>query len=295
VTDKEEYHICETCLTPHHEDCWQYAGGCAIFGCRKQLVKDAKGAESLRKVLMPVNLSLMSMWGWINRFHMFLSLQISSSVFLLAVGTSTYHIVSGFTAVARWSVKFLFEQAIISYSVVDYLRFGFALAYHPVKELIIVVFFLCLVSILLGCIAYLLSLPFAIAMRIHFYLIDFTIPAGKSEVAIQIVDRLDMDKINRYFVSFNRVMKKITEILIAISFFETLFSIGIQGKTGRNSNMLAASCLFLLIVRFFAIPLFDLIVRRKMTFILSFQNRLVVFYKYSKTVPTERQIEDDYI
>ena len=24
---------CTACRTPHHEDCWQYSGGCAIFGC----------------------------------------------------------------------------------------------------------------------------------------------------------------------------------------------------------------------------------------------------------------------
>ena len=24
---------CPACGTPHHEDCWKYLGGCAIFGC----------------------------------------------------------------------------------------------------------------------------------------------------------------------------------------------------------------------------------------------------------------------
>ena len=24
---------CGRCLTPHHEDCWRYAGKCALFGC----------------------------------------------------------------------------------------------------------------------------------------------------------------------------------------------------------------------------------------------------------------------
>jgi hypothetical protein len=26
-------HPCPRCRTPHHEDCWTYFGGCAIFGC----------------------------------------------------------------------------------------------------------------------------------------------------------------------------------------------------------------------------------------------------------------------
>ena len=25
--------VCPTCRTPHHSDCWQYNGGCAIYGC----------------------------------------------------------------------------------------------------------------------------------------------------------------------------------------------------------------------------------------------------------------------
>lgn len=25
--------ICSSCMTPHHRECWEYAGGCSIFGC----------------------------------------------------------------------------------------------------------------------------------------------------------------------------------------------------------------------------------------------------------------------
>src|SRR5688572_24640795 len=24
---------CTRCATPHHADCWEYSGGCAIYGC----------------------------------------------------------------------------------------------------------------------------------------------------------------------------------------------------------------------------------------------------------------------
>ena len=27
--------VCQRCETPHHADCWEYTGGCAIFGCVK--------------------------------------------------------------------------------------------------------------------------------------------------------------------------------------------------------------------------------------------------------------------
>ena len=26
-------HLCPRCETPHHRDCWDYNGGCAVFGC----------------------------------------------------------------------------------------------------------------------------------------------------------------------------------------------------------------------------------------------------------------------
>ena len=25
---------CSTCKTPHHRDCWEFVGGCSIFGCK---------------------------------------------------------------------------------------------------------------------------------------------------------------------------------------------------------------------------------------------------------------------
>ena len=30
---EDEPHICDRCQTPHHQECWDYSGGCAIFGC----------------------------------------------------------------------------------------------------------------------------------------------------------------------------------------------------------------------------------------------------------------------
>ena len=25
--------LCETCKTPHHQDCWEFVGACSIYGC----------------------------------------------------------------------------------------------------------------------------------------------------------------------------------------------------------------------------------------------------------------------
>lgn len=32
--DSPRHVLCETCRTPHHEDCWEFIGGCSIYGCR---------------------------------------------------------------------------------------------------------------------------------------------------------------------------------------------------------------------------------------------------------------------
>ena len=36
TTVEQEPHLCPRCHTVHHEECWAYAGGCAIFGCENK-------------------------------------------------------------------------------------------------------------------------------------------------------------------------------------------------------------------------------------------------------------------
>ena len=59
---KEEPRLCERCETPHHQDCWDYAGGCALFGCRpgkRALVRN----ESVDLV------ASMNKWMWAYRAY----------------------------------------------------------------------------------------------------------------------------------------------------------------------------------------------------------------------------------
>ena len=34
--------VCDACDTPHHWDCWEYNGGCAIYSCPRKVKKRAK-------------------------------------------------------------------------------------------------------------------------------------------------------------------------------------------------------------------------------------------------------------
>jgi hypothetical protein len=30
---------CQSCQTPHHRDCWEFVGGCSIYGCKGRQAK----------------------------------------------------------------------------------------------------------------------------------------------------------------------------------------------------------------------------------------------------------------
>lgn len=39
--------VCKRCRTPHHEDCWNYYGGCSVYGCRETVYEHLLQAEVL--------------------------------------------------------------------------------------------------------------------------------------------------------------------------------------------------------------------------------------------------------
>ena len=55
----DKLHICDDCETPHHKDCWEYTGGCAIFGCRKGVLRKFEEGRRHDYFLTSLSLSLM--------------------------------------------------------------------------------------------------------------------------------------------------------------------------------------------------------------------------------------------
>lgn len=47
--------ICDRCQTPQHADCFAYAGGCAIYGCKPSVARRpvAAGAPAIRRAPAP--------------------------------------------------------------------------------------------------------------------------------------------------------------------------------------------------------------------------------------------------
>ena len=67
--------ICERCETPHHADCWDYAGGCALFGCR----------PGERSLVAEESASLVSsLEGWMRYYRIYASCLVGASVSMMA-------------------------------------------------------------------------------------------------------------------------------------------------------------------------------------------------------------------
>ena len=62
---------CERCETLHHKECWDYAGGCALFGCRP-----GKGALAQAEV----DLLATSLDGWMGAYRFYSSCLLGTSL-----------------------------------------------------------------------------------------------------------------------------------------------------------------------------------------------------------------------
>src|SRR5688572_17632460 len=64
--------LCTRCQTPHHDDCAQYFGGCAIYGCR-----DSAPPSRIERALWPRALSRIQ---WLQRIRSVQSLVLTTCV-----------------------------------------------------------------------------------------------------------------------------------------------------------------------------------------------------------------------
>ena len=56
-------YLCPACETPHHADCWKYAGGCSVFGClQSSALQEVGGNRPERRYSTAQQLLLVSLW-----------------------------------------------------------------------------------------------------------------------------------------------------------------------------------------------------------------------------------------
>jgi hypothetical protein len=61
--EDSEVKICNICNIPHHKDCWEYAEGCAIFGCKNACSPSSNsGRTNPEDRLDALNLNSLNKW-----------------------------------------------------------------------------------------------------------------------------------------------------------------------------------------------------------------------------------------
>jgi len=73
----EQPKTCPRCATPHHRECWDYAGGCAIFGCREQ--SNLAKASSFAPVPQS---PWLEWWMWCMRAYSYSLIALSTTAIL---------------------------------------------------------------------------------------------------------------------------------------------------------------------------------------------------------------------
>jgi len=134
-------------------------------------------------------------------------------------------------------------------------------------------------SVPLGAIGYLLLLPVAVVMRIHFYTINLTLPSGNTELVKSIADRVDLPWIAHFLRKVNNGLPLFFDCLGSISFI-TISYLMLTGLGQYNENFKALA--YLILVRLLILPLLKYAVESRITLLTTFQNRLIASSKQAK-------------
>ena len=254
VLDDEEQHVCENCHTPHHKDCWDYAEGCAIFGCRKGIIRQPTAGSELRNRIAPVNLGIMKVWNLLFKVHWLTFL-------VTALGVISSSILGTFYGV---------------YPVVELFTGYFGLYFISVMNLLLICTGL---AIPLGALAYMLLLPLAIVMRIHFHTINLALPQGNSAMAKSVADRIDMPQTVTVVRTISNVLTRVSEFMLVFWAIIGILFLFVDTSIAQYIGAAFAGTLF---IRFAMLNLFRTALESRVTILMTFQNRLIASAKQSK-------------
>jgi len=250
VTEDENLHICDICATPHHKDCWDYAKGCAIFGCRKDLTRIAKGNVS-NVSKGTVNLTAMRICSWLFRLHWFAFFLIMAGIIL---------------PVPLVGISFVL--------LLPFLGTGSGVIFNN----LLFVGFCSMLALPIGTALYFLLLPPAILMRLYLWKANIQISMSGT-APMPVADTVDMPLTFRGVLLAEKIMKRLIEIIIIPCLIFLVFCLftGDPPFTVPLTNLA-----FLLTLRFVAIPAFSIAAKSRMTFLTAFQNRLIASAKQQK-------------
>lgn len=274
LDDGSKLHICTLCFTPHHKDCWDYTGGCAIFGCRKGAIRSCEAqvgiseenqfsAQSITPVTS-VDTALMWVWGRVLYTQWIACLFAHYGV--VAVGLTF----SLSFSCGLLSVVFPLYAAFIT-SVIGLSGF----------------FYLSLIIsgiISLGVFGYIACLIPDFAMQLHFGMINVAGTTCKMEAAKSMANRIDLPP---YLVTFARFLHQVAKSLSYLSLFLALvsFIVVILGYTSVSITLSSLITLSIApIVTLIILSLLPTIkgdMNRRLSFVSTVQNRLIASAKDS--------------
>ena len=256
VTDAEEVQICQDCHTPHHKDCWEYTGGCAIFGCHKVTICPRSGVANPNKVLSLKNIrrycTIFRVQGYVLVF--------ASYSFLVSIAGITILIIS-MIAYPALSVPCSFTPS--WFVLIEYLVLVTGLATG------------------VGVVGYIILIPPTLLLRKMFEEQKILGTSESSKEASRIAERIDISDLTRYTSPIYIVLSKSLEIIIALVLIQFLREI-LVGGTAFYSGQFLNALLILGFVRFKIFPVLAKTIEERSTLITSYQNRLIASAKKGK-------------
>lgn len=267
MDDGESLHICDDCETPHHSDCWDYSGGCAIFGCRKGALRKFEAGRRRAHLLTKFSLTLMSIWGKVLSVDFGLCLLAHYGLFFLWL-----ELVAG----SFIGLGMIASSGFASF--VNLLLPGMHLPLYFASGSFLLLIFavggLCITSILTNL------------MSIHFWIAGLSMSSGRMDTAIKIASRVEQpESLLRFsnssfsvgrFISMSlwKFFKVVSVMLLLVGLLYLQSFPYIIG--------VFLSFLVLYGLCFNYIPPLEEEMGRKLSFISAFQNRLIATAKKSK-------------
>ena len=278
MTDNEELHVCETCDTPHHKDCWEYTGGCAIFGCRKGALRKFEDRNRQNYHLTTINMGLMKVWGKL--------LYADLALFLLGHYSTLAMFLTGY---------FLIYLSIIMkvVSIVSGIPLGYKLSFILWK-----LFALFPLVPLAAIGVYVLIFIPKMIMRFHLWIYNIPVSGKKMDTAMKVAKRVELPQhlvnLGNYMYSKGRQIT-LTGVKIYGVTLTTLIIVGTCALLLKSypigfilPTIFAMTFFSILFVGFLhliysnGIPGTLLEMENRLRVITSFQNRIIASAKKSK-------------
>jgi len=243
--------VCPRCQTPHHRECWEYTGGCAIFGCDGLRWRPSRAPAALTAeaaLLQARAESYLDMF----RYHW---------VTFVTAGTG---LVSAMTLYAVIPLFFLFFPP-----VTDALQ-GAAWA-ASMAEL-----FLYAVTLGATAVYFSLAIPAYLRARALEASMGSALPRpGDNPDAV--AERLELPAFGRATLAGFRVAAAVLTALLGVVVVAASFAaILYHGPAPYN---LVRSPLIILFLRLALLPWFEAATRSRMEILVSMQNRMIASFK----------------